>query len=105
MVAVAKIDNVFHDTEIEAIIRASEDNSKLGVLTSDEIQALISEQSDILGYDFKGALESLSFLLKRHDERLEAVEMMKKIADSDSAVSPEEDQLIIEVMEILNILS
>ncbi|MGM0417764.1 MAG: DUF3141 domain-containing protein [Thermodesulfobacteriota bacterium] len=105
MVAVAGIDKVFHDREIQAIINTSKENSRLSVLTPDEIQGLISEQSDILDYDFKGALESLKYLLKKHDERLEAVEMMRKVADSDAEVSPEEDQLIIEVMEILNILT
>ncbi|MCB9494592.1 MAG: TerB family tellurite resistance protein, partial [Desulfobacteraceae bacterium] len=104
MVAVARIDNVFSEKEINAIIAVAKNNPKLGLLSDENIKALIREQSHVLDNDFKGAVESLSYLIKNHDDRLEAVEMMKKVADSDFVVAPEEDQLIIEVMELLDII-
>lgn len=104
MVAVALIDNVFSEKEINAIISAANSHPKLKAVPEKAIKELIREQSSILNQDFKGAIESLGYLIKNYEEKLEAVEMMRKVADSDFDVSPEEDQLIIEVMEILGII-
>ncbi|MDY0360698.1 MAG: DUF3141 domain-containing protein [Desulforegulaceae bacterium] len=104
MVAVARIDNVFSEKEINAIISVAKKNPKLGSMSDRSIKELIKEQSLVLDNDFKGALESLAYLIKNHEDRLEAVEMMKKVADSDFIIEPEEDQLIIEVMEIFDII-
>jgi tellurite resistance protein len=104
MVSVALIDNVFSEKEINAIISAANTHPKLKNIPDRAIKDLIREQSAVLNQDFKGAIESLSYLIQNHEERLEAVEMMRMVADSDFDVSPEEDQLIIEVMEVLNII-
>jgi tellurite resistance protein len=104
MVAVARIDNVFSEKEINAIISVAKNHPKLSTMSDRVIKDLIREQSLILDNDFKSALESLAYLIKNHEDRLEAVEMMKKVADSDFIIEPEEDQLIIEVMEIFDII-
>ncbi len=103
MMAVAAVDNVFHEKEIETIINICTSNTRLQNLDPEKIRALIQEQSGILNYDSEGAIESLPFLIKTREERIEAIGMAKKIASSDLEVSSEENQLITKLMDIFEL--
>lgn len=104
MVAVALVDKSFSEYEINAIIAAANTHPKLKIIDDKKIKTIIHQQSSVLNQDFKGGIESLEYLIKNQEERLEAVEMMKKVAASDFDTSSEEDKLIIEVMEIFDII-
>jgi len=104
MIAIAGIDNIFHDTELATIMEIAKSHKRFSHLTQKKIKSIVSEQSNILSNNFGGSIKALPLLLKTREERLDALEMAQEVAKSDLDISIEEDQLMIEMMKILNIM-
>jgi len=94
MVAMAGADHIIDRREFvvsEKIVKA---NDKLRKLKPSDFRQMVKEQSRILETDKERALASLPKLLPSNDERIEAFEIARNIADADFIMAEEEAVLL-----------
>ena len=105
MMAMAEGDRVFDEKElsvIEALIRV---NGRLKRIGTRRMKNLIKEQMHLLDADRDMALSSLADLLRNRDDRIEALEIAKNIADTNFRSGHGETECLNRIEEILTIRS
>lgn len=103
MVAMAGADHIIDRKEFVVSEKIVKTNNKLRKLEPSDFRQMVKEQSRILETDKERALASLPKLLKSDDERIEAFEIARSIADADFILAEEEAVLLEKIKKGLRI--
>lgn len=103
MLAMADADLILDPKELEIAEKTIKANERLRKLASEDYKRMVKEQSRILEANRDRALESLASLLPTEEDRLEAMEIAKNIADADLVLAAPEKTLMKKLGKALNI--
>lgn len=105
MMAMAGGDHVFDERELSVIEVMVRVNKRLRGIGTKRMKCLIKEQTHLLEANRELALSSLSDLLRNRDDRIEALEIAKNIADTNFGCGHGETACLNRIEEILAIRS
>lgn len=94
MLLMADADQIFDQRELFTAEEMIRGDAVLRKLSPTDFRELVKEQSAILETDPEKAINSLPELLKTEEERRDAYQMAEKIADADSIVIEQEEEIL-----------
>jgi len=103
IVAVSKADKAYDEDEIKTAGAITKSHALFQKRTKSDLKRIVKDQSSILQIDPEKALLLLPKLLKTKLKRVEAYEIAKKIAGSDSSISPEEQEMLEKIKKIMKL--